>query len=103
MQELESALIATGIPFAHYAWDKAPDGDYGVWAEDSAAHFYTDNKMTSQSTEGTIDLFTRSDSLTGKEAIQAALNSVNCSWYLNSIQYEEDTRYIHYEWVFEVL
>lgn len=34
-------------------------------------------------------------------AIQAALNGLSgCAWYLNSIQYEEDTRLLHWEWVF---
>jgi hypothetical protein len=24
------------------------------------------------------------------------------AWQLNSVQYEQDTGYIHYEWVFEI-
>ena len=33
------------------------------------------------------------DSLEGNEGL---------SWNLNSVQYEEDTKFIHYEWIFEV-
>lgn len=102
LERLEQALKNTGIPFAHFAWDKAPDGDYGVWAADSAKHLFADGKMIEQSTQGTIDLFTRSDKGEGKDEIQNALNVVGVAWYLNSVQYESDTRYIHYEWVFEV-
>ena len=28
--------------------------------------------------------------------------AIPCAWYLNSVQYEEDTKLIHYEWYFEV-
>lgn len=100
---LKNALTATGISFAHFGWDVAPPGDYGVYAEDAAGHFYADNQMTSQSCEGTVDLFTRAEGDTAKNKVQTALDSIGCSWRLNSVQYEEDTRYIHYEWVFEVL
>ena len=99
---LKNALLGTGIPFAHYGWDKAPSGDYGVWAEDSAQHLYTDNRVEAQSVQGTIDLFTRSDNRGQMEQIQQALNNTGVAWYLNSVQYEDDTRYLHYEWVFEV-
>ena len=105
LDKLKAALEATGIPFAHFAWDrsKRPTGDFGVWAEDSARHLYANGKVQDQTTQGTIDLFTRSDDGAGKEAIQTALKSLDVAWYLNSVQYEEDTRYIHYEWVFEVI
>ena len=32
-----------------------------------------------------------------------ALDAAGIAWYLNSIQYEEDTGLIHYEWVWEVV
>lgn len=102
LKELEKTLRATGIPFAHYAWDHAPASDYGVWAEDSARAVWSDGKISEQSVQGTIDLFTKDDSQTPKATIQSALNSLDISWYLNSIQYESDTGFIHYEWVFEV-
>lgn len=103
LQNLKAALNSTGIPFAHYAWSHAPNGTYGVFAEDSAGHLFADGKVVDQSVQGTIDLYTRDDSATPKETVQAALATVDMAWYLNSIQYEEDTGYIHYEWVFEVV
>ena len=102
IEMLEKALKSTDIPFAHYGWDKAPSGDYGVWAEDSAKHFYGNNHVDTQTTQGTIDLFTRTDGKEKIEQIQSVLNSLDIAWYLSSIQYESDTRYLHYEWVFEV-
>lgn len=102
LDRLKAALESTGIPFSHYGWDKAPNGDYGVWAEDSAHHLYSDNHVESQTTQGTIDLFTLTDDKEKANLIQTVLNGLEISWYLNSVQYESDTRYLHYEWVFEV-
>lgn len=102
LERLETALKSTGIPFAHYGWDKAQEGAYGVWAEDSAQHFYGNNRVENQTTQGTIDVFVLTDSKEPMEQIQNVLNDLDLAWYLNSIQYESDTRYLHYEWVFEV-
>ena len=52
--------------------------------------------------EGTVDYFTRDDSGTPQATIEAALEGIPCAWYLNSVQLETDTGYIHYEWVFEI-
>lgn len=102
LDKLEQMLRATGIPFAHYGWDKAPGGSYGVWAEDSAGHLYADDSVENQSIQGTVDLFWVNDKKDGFELVQEALKRSDVAWYLASIQYESDTRLVHYEWVFEV-
>ena len=101
MDELINALDATGYQFAHFGWSKAPTGDYGVYAEDGANDLIAGNKHVEKVLQGTVDYFTRDDSGTPKATIEAALDSVPVAWYLNSIQFENDTGYIHYEWVFE--
>lgn len=103
LEALKNALETTGIPFAHYAWGHKPDGAYGVYAEDSSLGLYADGKMKEQTLLGTVDLYTRDDGDGPREAVQAALNSIGIAWFLNSIQFEADTKYIHYEWVFEVV
>ena len=97
MQEL---LNATGYKFAHFGWSKAPTGDYGVWAEDGANDLNADDIHSEHAIEGTIDYFTRDDSGTPKTTIEAALDG-KVAYYLNSIQFEDDTGYIHYEWVYQ--
>lgn len=100
MSALETALTSTGLPFAQYGWSHAPTGDYGVWADDGANDLEADDRHTEHVIEGTIDYFTRDPSLTPKTAIESAIDGV-VAWYLNSIQYEEDTGFIHYEWVYQ--
>ena len=101
MSELETALTATGLKFAHFGWSKAPSGDYGVFAEDGSNDLIAGNVHTERIIEGTVDYFTRDAALACKALIEAALNGCGCAWYLNSIQFEDDTGYIHLEWVFQ--
>lgn len=103
MDEVKKALESTGYAFAAYGWASAPKGDYGVYAEDSAKSLWADGRMAIQAIQGTVDYFTRDSSGAPRLAIQDTLNAAGISFYLNSVQFEEDTGYIHYEWVWEVL
>lgn len=102
INDLAYALDQTGYSFAHFGWSKAPAGDYGVYAEDGANDLYGDNVHAEKAVQGTVDYFTRDDSGTPQATIEAALEGIPCAWYLNSVQLETDTGYIHYEWVFEI-
>ena len=76
---------------------------YIVWAEDSeTSSVEGDDHKIQQAIQGTIDLFTKIENDALIDAIQEALITARISFYLNSVQYEEDTQYIHYEWVFTV-
>lgn len=105
LQTLKDALATTKLPFAHYAWAKNAKerlGDHGVYAEDGANDLYGDDIHVEKAIEGTVDYYTRDDSGAPQKTIEAALNNGEIAWYLNSIQIEEDTGFIHYEWVFQV-
>lgn len=103
-ETLVSLLMASGIPFQEYAWDQRPDSDYGVIALEGAGDTLAGNQhIQNQAIEGSIDLYTHSNDREKAATIQAILNSLDgCAWYLNSIQYEGDTRLIHWEWVFQL-
>ena len=49
----------------------------------------------------TTGIYTWAESLPAKLAIEQALNGARCAWYLNSIQFEQDSGYVHIEWVVE--
>lgn len=77
---------------------------YFVWQEDGANDFVADEQHCARAITGTTDLFTKQEFDPWVEAFESSLN--NCQglvWRLNSIQYEEDTGFTHYEWVWEVL
>ncbi len=85
-------------------WGRLKSDRYFVWQEDGARDFVADGRHCAGVVTGTTDLFTKQEFDPWVEAFEASLN--NCPglvWQLNSIQYEEDTGFTHYEWVWEVL
>lgn len=103
VEQLGDALNNTGFRFAHFAWSHAPAGDYGVYAEDEAEDFLADGHHTEKAIQCAVDLFTRTEGNVPKDAIENALEALNAPWYLNTVQYEDDTGYIHYEWIVTVM
>lgn len=103
LANIKDALLTVGIPVKHYD-GTGTEGNYIVWAEDGQADsVWADGKMTEQAISGTVDYFTKTEYDGIFEEIQSALDSIGLSYRLNSIQYEPDTKYIHYEWNFEVV
>lgn len=86
----------------HYEAFKKTD-KYIVWAEDSeGSSVEGDDHKINQSIQGTIDYFTKEDMDPKIDEIQDALIGSCISFYLSAVQYEDETGYIHYEWVWEV-
>lgn len=76
---------------------------YFVWQEDGQNAFYAGCKRAEQAVTGTTDLYTKMEFDPWKAQFEAALNGdPEIAWGLNSVQYEEDTGFYHYEWVWEV-
>jgi len=103
LADIKTALLTVGAPLKHYD-GTGTTGNYIVWAEDGqAGSVWADGKMTDQAISGTVDYFTKTEYDTNVEKIQTALGSIGLSYRLNSIQYETATKYIHFEWTFEVI
>ena len=100
--ELMTALNSTGIKFTAYRWDKAPAAPYGTaQLEGGADSTPADDMIINQAVRGSIDLYAPSQSTTYPQAVQAAING-HVAWRLNSVQYEDAPRLVHYEWIFEL-
>lgn len=102
------ALTVDGarLQFAHFGWNSAPSGDYGVYSESDNEYFDSNNRHAETKVIGSVHYFTRSDNEKAKKVIEDYFRSLQdtnlFAWYLNTIQYEEDTNFIHYEWIVEV-
>lgn len=102
INKVRDALLTVSKNVGHYEAFKKDDA-YIVWAEDmEGGRVSGDNRKIEQSIQGTVDYFTKTESDTTVDAIQKALNDARIAFYLGSIQYEDETGYIHYEWVWEV-
>ena len=96
---LETALQATGFRWAYQGWSRAPDGDYGVWGEYWGDDFVANGRHVEHGTRYYASLFTRDASGEPRRTIEKELNKLGCGWKLNSVQYERDTGYVHFEWL----
>lgn len=103
LYKVKNALLSVPCCLFHYFAAKKPD-QYIVWAESGeASSMEADNRKQEQVISGTIDYFTKVDLDHNIDAIQDALRAAEISFSLESVQYEEETEYIHYEWSFEVV
>ena len=82
----------------HYRRTKLPP-PYTVWQEEGADSMPANNSVVEQNPSGTLDYYTKQEYDPRVDEIQTVLTDAPVSWYLNSVQYEEDTGIIHYEWV----
>lgn len=102
LNRVKDALLTVSKNVGHYQALKAAI-PYIVWAEDGQSDaVWANDRMLGQTIQGTIDLYTRAENDPLFQAVQKALNAAEISFRLNSVQYEDDTGYIHFEWVFEV-
>lgn len=96
-------ILNTISPNVHHYEASKEKGNYIVWAEEGeGSNLWADNKKIEQCITGTIDYFTKDEFDPLVNTIQDTLTNNEISWSLNSIQYEKETGYTHYEWVWEV-
>lgn len=91
--------------FYHYRRPADIKAEYGVWAETGEVNSnYSDNRKSEQQLTGYLDYFTLTEYNPVIDQIQEALDNLCCGgWSLNSVQYEDQTNLIHYEWYFTVV
>ena len=74
-----------------------------VWAESGEEYsFNSDNKKSEQRIIGTVDLFTKTEFDQLIDDVQTTLENLGLTWMLESVQYEDETKIIHYEWTWGV-
>ena len=102
LNKVKDALITVSENVGHYEALKKEDS-YIVWAEDgSGAQLAGDNHALNEAVSGLIHYYTRTESDETVDKIVAALKAARISFRLQAVQYEEETKYIHYTWEFEV-
>lgn len=102
LKKIRDALLNVSDVVGHYTFSKNMN-EYIVWAEDGEGDsLHLNDQKNEQTITGTIDLFTKNEYSETIDKIQEALNKSRISFVLQSVQYEEETKYIHYEWRFEI-
>lgn len=81
----------------HYTAPENTPAKYAVWQELSGEHLTADNKAGEGKFEIAVDYYTKTEFDATVDAISAYLDTYG-SWRIESVQYEEQSGYIHYEW-----
>lgn len=103
MKRVRDALLTVTKDVFHYE-KTGIEERYIVWQEDSEGDsLHADDKHEIMVISGTIDLFTKQEYDPWVQEITRALEDAEITCRIESIQYEDETGYIHYEWRFEVV
>ena len=98
-EKIVAAHTAVTDAVSHYYRIKSER--YFVWQEEAARDLVAEGRHVERAMRGTTDLFTKTDGDPWAGALEAALDAAGIAWYRNSVQYEQDTGFIHTEWVWE--
>lgn len=104
LEQIKEALTSIeGLPIYHYFKPSEVNDRYCIWAEDAEAESLKgNNKKVIQQLQGTIDLYSKVEYDSAVDDIQEALNDAEIGFYQSSIQFEDETGLIHWEWVFYI-
>lgn len=76
-----------------------------IWTEDGESAelgFTADNRKQEQGISGIIDFYTQTEFDPLVDDIQEILDMTYAAWHLEKVQFEDETRLIHYQWQWEV-
>lgn len=91
----------TDIPFVELAWSHSPDDKYGVINLDNQLALDADaDPVSEKMLTGFVDVFVKKpQDLSTVSDVESALKRLGIWFALNSVQFEDDTGYVHYEWI----
>lgn len=75
---------------------------YFVWQEEGRDDLEANNRHVEKAQRGRTNLYTKIEFDPWKDDFERSLNRAGIAWRLNSSQYEEDTGFWHYEWIWAV-
>ena len=104
-QKIRDTLkTVAGLKSYHLTKPASVTAPYAVWQEDSESQsHHSDNAKAEQVLEATVDYYTKTEYDPAIDAIQEALNASEIAWRLESFQYEDETKLLHYEWLLRVI
>ena len=92
--------LAAVVPESYHYWRPIKSAPYLIWAEDGEdSALSANNHKAEQALSGSVDYYTKTEFDPVADDIQEALNGIEgLGWVLESVQYEDETQLIHFEW-----
>ena len=85
---------------SHY--ERLKSDRYFVWQETGAKTLSADDIHKETAMSGKTDFFTKIEFDPWKDAFEFAMDKEGVIWNLDYIDYEEETGFIHYQWLWDV-
>lgn len=76
---------------------------YFVWGEMGQDDLEASNIHAEKAVTGYTDLYTKIEFDPWKDQLEESFDKYGIFWSLNSVQYEEETGFTHYEWYWSVV
>lgn len=76
---------------------------YFVWGETGQDDLEASNIHAEKAVTGYTDLYTKQEFDPWKDRLEESFDTNGIAWSLNSVQYEEETGFTHYEWYWSVV
>ena len=112
MKSMQQALMSlkdrlvqiNGLKCYHFEKSAKQTAPYAVWAEDGEGDSLSlNNRKTEIQMGGVLDYYTQEEFDPMVDSLNEALDEVTAGWILESIQWEEETKLIHYHWSWSVV
>ena len=103
LKALYEPFLSLDCPVYHYREYGEPE-KYVVWTEDGEnASLHADNHKHEQKITGYVHLYTKTEFDPLADDIQDILDAEGLSWVLMTVDFESETGFIHYRWMWEVV
>ena len=108
LKSLKKELVKIGqrhnIKVSHFFNDN-PKDNFILWGEDDTTRAFGDGVAGQKAVQGTVDYYTRAEYDPIVDEIDTAILNTAFAWLDDgpTIDYEPDTGYIHYQWIWEVV
>ena len=96
--DIKTALLTLTPEVYHYFARANNRMAYVVWQEDSTQNFYGDNRTAEHGWSMSVDLFTKTENDPLMESIPELFDGLGVPYRVESVDYEDDTEYIHVTW-----
>jgi hypothetical protein len=97
LKKLYEPFLTLDCAVTHYRRSARPP--YLVWTETGEEEsFEANNHKAEQQISGIVDYYTKNEFDPIIDDVQEILNGEDVGWRLDSVQYEEETNLIHYQW-----
>lgn len=102
LTDLYTPFLALDCEVSHYK--RITSNRFVVWSEQGEEDsFHADNRKQEQLITGVVDFFTLTEFDPIVDDIQDILQMERVAWILDSVQYEEETNLIHYQWLWRMI